>query len=126
MYKKMNNIIKQQLENCNIQFDCDDTEIIIPKINSSDDIEIQLNHCYLIKLENYILYPPANFTLQDNWNNGIIPKSEYLNCCVTRIMGKMIKIDGRGYDNDNNKVKDDSYLGLWLPQKSFKIIKEIH
>ena len=48
-----------------------------------DDIDLQLNHCYLIKLENSILYPSSNFTLQDNWNKGIIPKSEDINCCVT-------------------------------------------
>lgn len=122
---KMNKFIKEELHKCGIPFNDSDIEIIIPKIHSSDNIDLQLNHCYLIKLENYILYPPSNFTLQDNWNKGIIPKSEYINCCVTQIMGKMVKIDGCGYNNLEDKPKTDSYIDLWLPRKGFKIIKEI-
>lgn len=122
----MNKFIEEELNKCklvDIKF-ISDTEILIKKKESIDKI-IQLNNYYLIELENYILHPNINFTLAENWNKGIIPKSKYLKCMIVQIMGKMIKIDGSGYDIENNNDLNDVYLGLWLPIGGIKIIKQL-
>jgi len=122
----MNKFIEEELNKCklvDIKF-ISDTEILIKKKESIDKI-IQLNNYYLIELENYILHPNINFTLAENWNKGIIPKSKYLKCMIVQIMGKMIKIDGSGYDIENNNDLTDVYLGLWLPIGGIKIIKQL-
>lgn len=123
----MNKIIKRELEKVrvNIQYDDNTTEIVIPKSNVSVKVDLQVNHNYNIYVEDYILHEPPNFTLSTNWNGGVVPKSKYMNICVTQIMGKMIRIDGCGFDIQNHTTSTDSYIGLWLPRESIHIVKEI-
>ena len=44
---------------------------------------------------------------------------------VTQILGKMIKVDGCGYDLDDNTFNNDTYIGLWLPMGGVNIVKEL-
>lgn len=83
------------------------------------------NRCYIIKLAPYIVHPSDNFTLASNWNKGIVPKSEYLKCTITQIMGKMLKVDGTGYDFVTGSDLNDSYIGLWLPSAGVEIKEEL-
>ena len=46
-------------------------------------VQYEVDHSYIIELSDYILNPPANFTLQDNWNKGVIPKSRFLKAVIT-------------------------------------------
>ena len=120
----MNKFIEEELKKCKVA-DIEilsDTEILIKQRKKT---ELQLNNYYIIELENYIIHPNINFTLAENWNKGIIPKSKYLKCMIIQIMGKMIKIDGSGYDIENNNDLNDVYLGLWLPMAGVKIIKQL-
>ena len=113
----MNKFIEQELKKCKIAKveSVSDTEFLIRKVSEQDSSNITQGGCYVIELAKYITHPSPNFTLASNWNRGIVPKSECLKCTVTQIMGKMIKIDGCGYDIENDKDLNDSYIGLWLP-----------
>ena len=127
----MNNIIKQELEKCKDilpEFDDNTTYILIPKNNNQQEnknIELEIGKYYTIQLAKYILYPPENFTLDSNWNNGIHPQSEYMLVTPIKFVGKMIQVDGCGYDFYNHKTLDDVYNGLWLPRGGIEILEEV-
>lgn len=124
----MNNIIKEQLNKCKVAyippFDDNTTLIHIKPISKIESNQVLLNHYYLIELEDYIINPPPNFDLHINWNNNIIPKSKGMKCEIIQIMGKMVKINGVGFDLINNNDLNVIWGG-WLPMKSFKVIKEL-
>ena len=80
--------------------------------------------CYLISVEDYILNPPDGFTLHTNWNNNIAPKHKVMKVDVTKIMGKMVKVNSMGYDMKNQVDTNDMWSG-WLPQKSITIIERL-
>ena len=126
----INPLIKEQLEKCNIKlpyYDDNTARLIIPKqqVNERREISLQIGRYYVIRIAKYILYPPENFTLDSNWNNGIHPQSEYMIATPVKFVGKMVQFDGCGYDFYNRKSLDDVYNGLWLPQSGIKIIEEI-
>ena len=101
----------------------DTKEINIDKVTEVK-VELQKDHYYLVKVEKYIINPPSNFTLHSNWNNGIIPKDEYMKIDVLQLMGKMVKINSIGYDIENNTDTGNHWEG-WLPISSITILKEI-
>lgn len=122
----MNKFIENELKKCEVAEieQVSATEFNVKKKKNILDL-IKVNFCYIIKLENYIINPNENFTLHVNWNNGVIPKSQYMKVIITQIMGKMIKIDGCGFDFDSKVDLKDSYLGLWLPLGGIKIMQEL-
>ena len=83
-----------------------------------------MNSCYLIKVANYIVNPSENYTLAENWNKGIIPKTPDLKVYVSQIMGKMIKVDAICIDDNGNEL-NQVYTGLWLPSSGIISIKEL-
>jgi hypothetical protein len=123
----MNDIIKERLAKCSVaqipEYDDNTTRMIIPKASFIPE-EWITGRCYLIKLENYIVNPPDNFNLHEQWNNGIVPKHHYMKCEVVNKMGKMIKVEGIGFDIVTNTATNDFWSG-WLPKKSIKKIEEI-
>ena len=123
----MNEIIKEQLKLLKVaelpEFDDNTTEITIPK-QEAKEYNINVGKCYLIGLENYIINPPETFTLHINWNNNIIPKDKYMKVEIVGIMGKMIKVNGVGYDFVNKLDLNTMWEG-WLPRKAITIIKEL-
>lgn len=124
----MNKIIKRELEKVrfNIDYDDDTTVIKIPKdARATITVDLKVNHNYNIYVENYILNEPPNFTLSSNWNQGVVPKSKYMNICVTRVMGKMIQVDACGFDVEHQCTLPDTYAGLWLPSAAIHVVKEI-
>lgn len=128
----MNNTIKSELGKVKTKlpdYDDDTTHLIIPRHLAEATVkktivDLTIGKYYIIKLERYILYPPENFTLDANWNNGIHPKSEYMLATPIKFVGKMVQFDGCGYDNSERKALDDVYNGLWLPSKGFTIVRE--
>ena len=119
----MNKIIFEQLKKCKVAklpfFDMNTTTIQIEKGGNaivSNDLEI--NHYYRIQVEDYIVKPYEGFTLHDNWNNGIVPTDNIMNCEVIQIMGKMVKVEAVGFSTNV------PWCG-WLPRKSIHIIEEI-
>ena len=123
----MNEIIKEQLKLLKVaelsEFDDNTTEITIPK-QEAKEYNINIGKCYLIELENYIINPPETFTLHINWNNNIIPKDKYMKVEIVGIMGKMVKVNGVGYDFVNKLDLNTMWEG-WLPRKAITIIKEL-
>lgn len=124
----MNPIIKQQLENCrvaNVPILSEDMTVIqIPKGSENEVSPYQVNKCYLMALEDYIINPPPDFTLADNWNKGSIPKYKYYLAEISKVVGKMIYISGVGYNMETATSTLDMWEG-WIPQKAIKLIKEV-
>lgn len=124
----MNPIIKQQLENCrvaNVPILSEDMTVIhIPKGSENEVSPYQVNKCYLMALEDYIINPPPDFTLADNWNNGSVPKYKYYLAEISKVVGKMIYISGVGYNMETATSTLDMWEG-WIPQKAIKLIKEV-
>lgn len=124
----MNPIIRHQLENCrvaNVPVLSDDMTIVhIVKGSENEVSPYQVNKCYLMALEDYILNPPPDFTLADNWNNGSIPKHKYYKAEISKVVGKMVRICGCGYDMATDTDTLDIWEG-WVPQQGIKLIKEL-
>lgn len=124
----MNPLIKQQLENCRVakipDFNDDDTIIVISKGSDINVSPYQVGRCYLVELADYILTPPPDFTLADNWNQGRLPTYKWYKVQITQVMGKMVKIMGSGYDMVTNQDAPTVWDG-WVPQKGIKIIQEL-
>lgn len=124
----MNPFIKEELNKIRVaklpEYDNNTTHIFIPKTIRREDVTILPNTWYIIELEDYLLHPSDNFTLHDNWNNGIIPMYKYMRCYVETILGKMIKIQGIAVDMKTMQDIDYKWSG-WLPKKSIDIIKEL-
>ena len=124
----MNPIIKDQLERCKVAqlpaYSDEDTLICIPKGAGVEVSPYQVHKCYLMELADWIIHPSDDFTLAANWNKGSVPKSSYYLAEISQVMGKMVKITGRGYDITTNQPTLDMWEG-WLPQKGIKLIKEL-
>ena len=124
----MNPIIKDQLERCKVAqlpaYSDEDTLICIPKGAGVEVSPYQVHKCYLMELADWIIHPSDDFTLAANWNKGSVPKSSYYLAEISQVMGKMVKITGRGYDVTTSQPTMDMWEGL-LPQKGIKLIKEL-
>lgn len=126
----MNKFIKEELLKCKsveIPTFTDDTlQIIIPRRSEQilDAEKFELNQCYLVHLEEYIIKPYPGFTLHDNWNKGVVPKYQDMKIYVNKKIGKMIFVDAIAYDATNGTDINYSWSG-WLPEGSINIIKKI-
>ena len=124
----MNKVVKQQLASCKVadipEFDDSTTHIFIPKKSSRDINAYHLHKFYLIEIQDYILNPPPDFTLADNWNKGTNPPAKYMNIEVINIQGKMVQVSGVSYNPENPAELPKHWQG-WIPQKGLKIIKQL-
>lgn len=124
----INPLIKEQLSKVRrvaIPAIDDDTQVItLMRSENGLPTSLEVDHCYLIKVEDYILNPPEGFTLHTNWNKGLIPKHKVMKVDVCQIMGKMIKVNSIGYDLKNQVDTKDLWEG-WLPQKAITIIERL-
>lgn len=124
----MNNIIKKQLQNlkkCQLPpYNEEDTEIFIPKNSIKKELGLSLNHCYQIEIADYVLNPPPDYSLAQNWNGNTKPPAKVMNVCIIQLMGKMIKVDGIGFD-DNTQSPLPCSWGGWLPREAIKVRSEI-
>lgn len=124
----MNDIIKTQLSLCGVakvpDFTDKTTHIIIPKTDTKKSEDISVGKQYILELAQYIIKPYDGFDLHKNWNNNIPPKDKYLKCKCVQTMGKMLKVDGVGFDVLHGTETSNTWTG-WLPQKGVTIIKEI-
>ena len=125
----MNSIIKRQFENCHTakipEFDEDTLELIIPKASPQGSAGLQIDHYYQIELADHLLNPPPESNLHTNWNKGIIPKSKIMRIYPIQKLGGMVKVEGCGYDKQQEKITEDYYPELWLPMDSINIEKEV-
>lgn len=124
----MNPLIKEQLKKINRvkvpSFDENTQTITLLKSDIQSTDSLQEDRCYLISVEDYILNPPEGFTLHSNWNNNIVPKHKFMKIDVSKIMGKMVKVNSVGYDMKHQVDSADVWSG-WLPRKSITIIENL-
>ena len=124
----MNKIVRDQLEKCRVanvpDFDEYTTEMVIHKGSTLKVTPYQVGKCFVVELADYILNPPANFTLAENWNRGSKPTHKYYKAEISQVMGKMIKITGCGYDLPTNTDFIDVWEG-WIPQDGIKLHNEL-
>lgn len=124
----MNPLIKKQLlkvRRVDLSDIEDEIEVInIRKVDSKVSSKVELNGCYIISVEDYILKPPEGFTLHANWNNNIAPKHKFMKVDICQIVGKMVKVNSIGYEPQRGVDIPDSWSG-WLPEKSIKIIERL-
>lgn len=124
----MNKLIYNQLnkcERCKLPvFDQTTTSIFIQKQEPKKDKVFEKDHCYLIKIADHIINPPEGYTLAKNWNGNTNPPNKFMNVSCIQIMGKMVKVDGIGYNPETNSTLSCVWSG-WLPVSDIKILEEI-
>lgn len=124
----MNPIIEKQLRRVKIadlpEYDENTTHLLIKKKGTPVGMSFQEGHYYLIELEDYIIHPSPTFTLHTNWNKGVIPTEKCYKCFCIKVIGKMVQIQGVGFDYENREDLNVEWDG-WLPVKSVKILREI-
>ena len=123
----MNKYVIEELKKCKVAqlppYNSSTRQLIIPKAQNVEQY-LRPGKCFLIKLEPYILNPPEGFTLHDNWNQGRKPPQQFMKVEIAQVMGKMIKVNGLGYDYANQKDTDEIWEG-WLPKKAISIISSL-
>ena len=113
----MNKFIKEQLNKCVIklpEWNDDTTELIISFKNNTKVVDLYGN-LFNIKIENYIINEPANFTLSSNWNGGTKPPEHEMKITIVEKRGKMYKVSGEG-------TTTNIHWEGWLPEKGFSVI----
>ena len=112
--KELKKVEKADLTN----FNSETNTYFIPK---RKDIKIEEDCCYLVHLKDTLF---KNETLKVNWNNNSLPTYKYLKIDVSKIMAKMIKVVGVGYDAETNQ--DVSYFWSgWLTLEDIDVIQKI-
>ena len=123
----MNPIVKRELEKVRAklpEYDDSTTLIWILRDTTAPSSTLKEGGIYLIEVADYVLNEPPNFTLAANWNKGIVPVSKQLSIQVVKIAGKMVQINGDGFDEQSRTLKPDKYKEFWLPMASIKILDE--
>lgn len=109
----MRDTIKKQLEQCNYvnlcNFNPETNTFTIPKYNKP---QFKQNGYYLVKISKAIVGNPNSVTAT-NWNKGFAPQRDYMKIYISKIMGKMIYVDGMGYDFETKQDTNYMWSG-WL------------
>lgn len=121
----MNEILKEQLKELKyVHITEDQLEIHISKVDLENRHTFKLGARYIIKFEDYIVTPPANFNLHINWNNNIKPTSLYMNIKIVKVLGKMLQVEGWNIDPITYAKLPGTWQG-WCPQSSIIKLKEV-
>ena len=120
----MNKIIKEQLAECKVAdlsgFDYKTGKGIIPRVAYE---QLKEDSCYIIKLDNTLVHPNIDDAFHINWNRGILPPSDTLLIEVSKVVGKVAKVNGVSYDVATNTTSD-TWDG-WLPFDRISILKKL-
>lgn len=81
--------------------------------------KFKVGECYIILLDDYITNPIDNI-VAINWNQGSIPNSSCYKIEITKVLGKMVFVEGLAYDYSTKQNKTSVWSG-WLPIEHFKI-----
>ncbi len=82
----------------------------------------ELNHEYLIKLDNSLLNATSNDLLVNNWNNGKYPLFPYMKAVPVKKIGKMLYFYGVYYNIDTKQETQEEWVG-WLPIENIEQIE---
>ena len=111
----MNKIVQEQLSKCKTplpNWNNSTTEMVVG-VNSPTTV-LSVGSKLKIKIANYIINEPPNFTLSTNWNCGTVPPETVMEVSVIDTLGKMVRVDGVG-------VTTNKTWSGWLPRKGFEI-----
>ena len=118
----MNKLIEDQLKKVTCadlsNFNKETNTYLIPK---KRDIKIEQDKCYLIRLTDKFF---NNETVCINWNSGKLPKFKACKVDVLKIMGKMIKVNCIGYDEETDEDLSYFWTG-WIYLPDVEVIKKI-
>ena len=121
----MNKTIQEQLDKVKIadlsQFNEETNTYFIPKFTY---VKVENDRCYLICLDDVLLVENPNSILMTNWKNRTTPKCKYMKVEVVKNLGKMILVNGIGYDNNTKEDLNYSWYG-WLPVQNIKVISKL-
>lgn len=119
----MNKLMKAQLSKVSVacldNFNEEKQEFFIPRFKQD---RYEVGKCYLVCLDDTLLNVNCNQLLISNWNRGTIPPCKYMKISVIKTLGKMINIDGIGFDVETNKNINKVWNG-WLPIQLLKQIQ---
>ena len=111
----MNKLIKEQLQKVSVadisNYDEKNQIINIPKFKQDRYI---VGTCYLVCLDDTLLNDYGNPILVSNWNKGTYPRCKYMKIDVLKTMGKMINVNGIGFDYTTKQNTTYVWSG-WLP-----------
>ena len=121
----INKIIQEQLNKLQVaklgEYDHFKHMYVIPKYKEP---HYDVDHCYLVCLDDTLLTATGNEMLVSNWNNGRYPVHKYMKIVVQQKLGDMIKIDGIYFDNIKHEDINEVWSG-WLPIKLVTIVKDL-
>ena len=121
----MNKLIKNELNKTSVadlsNYDKNKGEFLIPRIRK---IRLEENSYYIIKLDTMLLNPGDMSVLSSNWNHGTFPPHKYLKVDVSKILGKMVKVNSIAYDYDNKQDLSSAWSG-WLPIEQVEVLEKI-
>lgn len=112
----MNKFVKRELEKVSDllpAWDETTTHLVIENENVAPML-YNVGDKFTIRVENYIINQPVNFSLAENWNGGTVPPEEILDVEIVQLLGKMLKVKAIG------KCTHIAWEG-WLPTKGFRI-----
>lgn len=119
----MNKIIEKELRKTMVadlsHFDGD--SYFIPRYRSA---KLDVNKCYIIELDDFLLDPSKSAMLASNFNNNSHPTERHMKVEVCKTMGNMIYVDGIGFDLDGDRDLPTFWSG-WLTVDNLKVIREI-
>lgn len=118
----INKLIQDQLNNVKFA----DLSNFYPESNTyiikkREDIKFEEDSCYLIHIK---VSAFTNTTLAINWNNGSYPPHPYLKVDVSKIVGKMVKVVGIGFDPETSQDLSIFWSG-WLFIEDVEILSKI-
>lgn len=121
----MKSLIRQQLDKVSVadlsNFDEKNNTYIIPKFKQ---LKVGEGDCYIIRLDASLLNPNENTLLVSNWNKGTTPIHSHYKVEITKVMGKMIKVNGLGYDYVTGTDLNDVWTG-WLPLQQVEFLTKL-
>jgi hypothetical protein len=121
----MNKLIKNELNKVSVadlsNYNKSKGEFLIPRIRK---IRLEENSYYIIKLDSMLLNASEMSVLSSNWNHGTFPPHTYLKVDVSKVLGKMVKVNSIAYDFENNKDLNSSWSG-WLPIEQVEVLEKI-
>lgn len=121
----MNKIIQAQLKKCEVAdlstYDEATCTYHIPRFRQ---VKLEVNTCYLIKLDDMVLNRDSSSVLVSNWNKGTVPPCRYMKVDVCKVLGKMIQVNGLGFDYDTKEDLNVMWSG-WLPLQNISVIERI-
>ena len=122
----MNKIIQDQLKRCQVAiippFSEDATSIYIKKVVTLVPTSMMPNRLYIVKIKDSV---KKSSTIASNWNGGRYPRCNYYKVERLGLLGTMMKLNGIGYDVENQvDLVNESFYG-YLPIDGFEVVSEV-